>query len=128
MALARGPRSDPSPFSPGERGNDGSGGISGSTLPNDAGADHGRKEDRRGEAHKDAQPDEVKTETTGDDDEKRFAPQPPTAGPTATAPHRSTRDAPHAAPRKTPTAAQPTPTKARLPPMLHLPCLLTESD
>lgn len=42
--------------------------------------------------------------------------------------HRSTRDVPNAAPRKTPTAAQPTPTKARLPPMLHLPCLLTESD
>lgn len=43
MALARGPPSDPSPFSPGERGNDGSGGISGSTTPNDAGRDEGRK-------------------------------------------------------------------------------------
>lgn len=47
MALARGPPSDPSPFSPGERGNDGSGGISGSTTPNDAGRGEGRKKPGR---------------------------------------------------------------------------------
>ena len=46
MVLARGPPSDPSPFSPGERGNDGSGGISGPTTPNDAGAGDDQKKGR----------------------------------------------------------------------------------
>ena len=47
LALARGPPSDPSPFLPGERGNDGSGGISGSTTPNDAGTTTAVNQDPR---------------------------------------------------------------------------------
>ena len=108
LALARGPPSDPSPFLPGERGNDGSGGISGSTTPNDAGTTTAVNQDPRDEPRQAESTEATDTEAPATD-------------------RTTTSQDPKRKPKPS-TAAQPTPTKACLPPMLHLPCLLTESD
>ncbi|CAE1319040.1 unnamed protein product [Acanthosepion pharaonis] len=137
-ALARGPPSDPSPFSPGERGNDGSGGISRSTTPNDAGHGEGRKTGtnespaHRGGGGPVRRRRKRKREAKSERRRREANPPPPAANPS---PHdriryRQTKPTSTATDvrRPAPIDALPTPTKACLPPMLHLPYLLTESD